>query len=565
VKRTTWRSVADHRALAVLLCAALPVEIAAAANLVLRVGSVDSAGGGALGVGGAFAAMSLAFAVAVIPAGILVDRTPARRTFAIALAIRALPMLIGGVLALGGALTTATVIALAAGDGLAMALLRPSWQHFQASLLPDEAARDAAVLDDWIARAGALFGALAGGVAVLLGHTGAGLLVCAAGFLPLLAALGLGLGAGLPRPIPASGIDSLRSGWSALRVAPRLAQATRAEVVLSLALPVGVLAPAVTVALSAVQHLWLIALAAGAGALAGTTWVTLCWHRMGPARMLRAAAVVLVGVLAVEAVALNSLTMAPTAVWLAGACVAVAAAEAAMTAMFAVTGSVVQAEAPPAVRGSVTGIVQAPRHIAAFLSASAVGMAISWAGPALTIGVLAAAAVAAVAWLRGFSGVECSGSQQSQAVGTTKGLRRKLSACNNRPAPSRQVGVLSATGSARACRSSPAVRAPALLRSRWVWRWPDPTRQALPLPIAAAPITPPCRRLRTSRQVLAAGRGRSQRRAGRAAGRALRRRPRPPRRVRRVARPGHQRHPPRPLPQRGCRRHHSPPPSRPWK
>ena len=123
--RTTWRSVAEHRALAVLLGAALPVEIAAAANLVLRVGNVDSAGGGALGIGGAFAAMSLAFAVAVIPAGFLVDRTPPRLTFGVALAIRALPMLLGGLLALAGSLSTTALVALAAGDGLAMALLRP--------------------------------------------------------------------------------------------------------------------------------------------------------------------------------------------------------------------------------------------------------------------------------------------------------------------------------------------------------------------------------------------------------------------------------------------------------
>jgi hypothetical protein len=33
-----------------MLAAALPVEIAAAANLVLRVGTVDSTGGGVLGV-----------------------------------------------------------------------------------------------------------------------------------------------------------------------------------------------------------------------------------------------------------------------------------------------------------------------------------------------------------------------------------------------------------------------------------------------------------------------------------------------------------------------------------
>jgi hypothetical protein len=72
-KGTAWRAVGAHPALAVLLGAGLPVEISAAANLVLRVGSVNTSGGGVLGMGAAFAAMSLAFAVAVIPAGMLVD------------------------------------------------------------------------------------------------------------------------------------------------------------------------------------------------------------------------------------------------------------------------------------------------------------------------------------------------------------------------------------------------------------------------------------------------------------------------------------------------------------
>ena len=202
LRHTAWRSAVEHRSLAVLLGAALPVEIAAAANLVLRVSSVDSTGGGALGVGGAFAAMSLAFAITVIPAGVLVDRTPARRTFAVALALRALPMLIGGVLALNGGLTTGAVVVLAAADGLTMALLRPSWQHFQASLVSATAVRDAAILDDWIARAGALLGAVGGGLCAAVGLTGVGLAACATGFVPLLAALALGLGpdcAGQPR------------------------------------------------------------------------------------------------------------------------------------------------------------------------------------------------------------------------------------------------------------------------------------------------------------------------------------------------------------------------------
>ena len=404
--RTTWRSVAEHRALAVLLCAALPVEIAAAANLVLRVGSVDAAGGGALGIGGAFAAMSLAFAVAAVPAGVLVDRTPARRTFALALAIRALPMLLGGLLALNGGLTTTAAVALAAGDGLAMALLRPSWQHFQARLVPADAAHDAAVLDDWIARAGALVGALAGGLAVAVGHTAAGLIACAAGFLPLLAAAALGLGTPLHEPFSASDTGRLlRDAWSALRGVRRLAQATRADVLMALALPVGVLAPAITVVLSAVEYLWLISLAAGAGALAGASWVTWVWHRVCPARLLRCAAGVLVAVLTVQAVALSSGAFTSSPAWIAAACIVVAIAEAATAAMFTVTGSIVQADAPEGMRGRVTGLAQAPKHIATFLSASAVGMTMAWAGPAVSVGIVAVAVVGVVVWLRGFKGV----------------------------------------------------------------------------------------------------------------------------------------------------------------
>lgn len=404
---SAWRSAAEHRCLAVLLWAALPVEIAAAANLVLRVSSVDSTGGGALGVGGAFAAMSLVFAIAVIPAGVLVDRTPARRTFAAALALRALPMLLGGILALNGGLTTTAVVALAAGDGLAMALLRPSWQHFQASLVPASAVRDAAILDDWIARAGALLGALGGGLCAAIGHIGFGLAACAAGFVPLLAALGLGLGAGMRRPTPGSGpIRSLHDAWSALLSLPRLREATRADVLLQLAMPVGVLASAITVALSATAYLWLIALAAGVGALIGTSWVTWAWNRQCPAVLLRCCVRLLVAVLVVDTVALASQALGTTPVWLAAVCVAVGVGAAAMTAMFAVTGSIVQAEAPAHVRGGVTGLAQAPKHLAMFVSALAVGSVITWAGPALAVGVVAAALVGSFVLLRGFRGLE---------------------------------------------------------------------------------------------------------------------------------------------------------------
>lgn len=407
---TTWRSVGEHPCLAVLLWAALPVETAAAANLVLRVGNVDAAGGGVLGVGGAFAAMSLAFALAVIPAGVLVDRTPARPTFAVALAVRALPMLIGGVLALGGALTTTMVVALAAADGLAMALLRPSWQHFQASLVPAEAARDAAVLDDWIARAGALAGALAGGVMVAVGLTGVGQIGCAAGFLPLLVAVVLGLGAGIRSPgRHCDAVSTVRDAWSALRHIPRLRTATRADVVLQLAVPVGVLAPAVTVAVSGVDYLWLIALAAAIGALTGMSFLTWVWHRVCHARLLRYSAGLLVGVLAVQAVALIGGAPSLTAGWLGAACVTVAVAEAATTTMLGVTGAIVQADAPATVRGAVTGLAQAPRHLATFASASAVGVAMAWAGPALTLAMVAAALLAAVRLLGGFAGLQRSG------------------------------------------------------------------------------------------------------------------------------------------------------------
>jgi hypothetical protein len=403
---TAWRAVGAHRALAVLLGAGLPVEIAAAANLVLRVGSVNTSGGGVLGMGAAFAAMSLAFAVAVIPAGMLVDRTPTRSTFAAALALRALPILAGGVLALTGALSTGAVITLAAADGLAMALLRPSWQHFQACLVTVEAARDAAVVDDWIARVGGLFGALAGGAAVALGLTGAALLICAAGFCPLLACLGLGLGSALRQPISAvTSYRTLGGAWSALRSVPRLAQATRADVVLALAVPVGVLAPAMTVAVSAVNHLWLIALAAGVGALAGTSWVTFAWNRTCPTRLLRRATAVLVVVLAVQAAALAGGSFTPTTGWLVAAFVAVALTEGATAAMFAVTSSLVQAGAPESARGVVTALAQGGKHLATFGSASALGLMMAWAGPAVAIAVVAVAVAVAVIVLRGFTGV----------------------------------------------------------------------------------------------------------------------------------------------------------------
>ncbi|WP_137144588.1 MFS transporter [Mycolicibacterium sp. CR10] len=403
LRHTAWRSAVEHRSLAVLLGAALPVEIAAAANLVLRVSSVDSTGRGALGVGGAFAAMSLAFAITVIPAGVLVDRTPARRTFAVALALRALPMLIGGVLALNGGLTTAAVVVLAAADGLTMALLRPSWQHFQASLVSATAVRDAAILDDWIARAGALLGAVGGGLCAAVGLTGVGLAACATGFVPLLAALALGLGSGLRRPTPGVGpVQTLRDAWSMLRTIPRLREATRADILLQLAMPTGVLASAVAVALSAVAYLWLIALAAGLGALIGTSWVTWAWNRECPAGLLRRSVGLLVAVLVVDAAALASQALAPTPVWLGAACVAVAVGAAAMTSMFAVTGSIVQAEAPAHVRGGVTGLAQAPKHAAMFASALAVGAVMTWAGPALAVGMVAAGLVLAVVLLRGF-------------------------------------------------------------------------------------------------------------------------------------------------------------------
>ena len=408
--RSTWRSVTKHPCLAVLLAAALPVETAAAANLVQRVGTVDSTGGGVLGVGATFAAMSLAFAVAVIPAGLIVDRTPARRTFAVALALRALPMLIGGILALGGHLTAAAVIALAAGDGLAMALLRPSWQHFQAGLVPPDAARDAAVLDDWIARAGALVGALGGGLMVSAGLTSAGQIACAVGFLPLLAALALGLGDGPAGPGPdREPAAALRDAWSALLRTPRLREAARSDVVLQLAVPVGVLAPAVTVAISAVDYLWLIALAAASGALAGMSFLTWVWHRICHARLLRGAVAVLIGVLVVEAVAMAG-DSTPTAYRLAAACLAVALAEAATTVMVGVTGALVQADAPGHLRGAVTGLAQAPRHVATFVSASVLGLVMAWAGPALALVCVAVTLLSATVLLRGFVGLARTGS-----------------------------------------------------------------------------------------------------------------------------------------------------------
>lgn len=399
-----WHSVSAHRALALLLCAGLPVEIAAAANLVLRVGSVDSTGGGVVGIGWAFAAMSLAFAAAVIPAGMLVDRTPARLTFAVALTARALPMLIGGVLAVSGILSPGAVIALAAGDGLGMALLRPSWQHFQAWLVPADAARDAAILDDWLARAGALFGALVGGAAVALGHTGGMLLACAAGFLPLLTALALGLGSQLREPISVVGQPvSLSDAVSAVRTTPRLAQATRTDVILALALPIGMLTPAITVATSAVRYLWLIALAGGVGALVATSWVTIVWNRMCPARLLRRAATLLVTALAVQALLVAGST--PTAAWLTAVFVTVMLAEGAMTAMFAVTGSLVQADAPENARGVVTGLAQSAKHLAAFLSAAVTSSVMAWAGPAISLGLIAFALAAVAFRLSGFIGL----------------------------------------------------------------------------------------------------------------------------------------------------------------
>ncbi len=428
-----WRAVSAHRSLTLLLCAGLPVEIAAAANLVVRVGSVDAAGGGVLGIGGAFAAMSLAFACAAIPAGLLVGRTPARRTFALALTARALPMLLGGLLALSGSLSTAAVIALAAGDGLAMALLRPSWQHFQACLVPPDAARDAAVLDDWIARAGALLGALVGGAAVALEQTGVVLVACAAGFLPLLGALALGLGAQLREPISTFGpTRSVGDAWSAIQSVPRLLQATRADVVLALALPVGVLAPAITVAVSAVDYLWLIALGAGVGALVGTSWVTLAWNRVCPARLLRRAIRLLVATLAVQTAALAAGLLSPTPVFLAAAFLTVALAEGAIATIFAVTGSLVQADAPEDARGSVTGLAQAIKHVATFGSASAVGLTMAWVGPAVSLGLIAVAVAAAAIGLRGFAGLADTTKMRSLSSSSPGAFTQANESCSYR-------------------------------------------------------------------------------------------------------------------------------------
>ncbi|NBP86768.1 MAG: hypothetical protein EBU54_16935, partial [Mycobacteriaceae bacterium] len=68
-----------------------------------------------------------------------------------------------------------------------------------------------------------------------------------------------------------------------------------------------------------------------------------------------------------------------------------------------------QADAPATVRGAVTGLAQAPRHLATFASASAVGVAMAWAGPALTLAMVAAALLAAVRLLGGFAGLQRSG------------------------------------------------------------------------------------------------------------------------------------------------------------
>lgn len=73
-----------------------------------------------------------------------------------------------------------------------------------------------------------------------------------------------------------------------------------------------------------------------------------------------------------------------------------------MTVMIGVTGAIVQADAPADVRGAVTGLAQAPRHLATFASASALGLVMAWAGPAVALGALAVALLAAVALLGGF-------------------------------------------------------------------------------------------------------------------------------------------------------------------
>ena len=274
------------------------------------------------------------------------------------------------------------------------------------------------VADDWIARAGALLGALGGGLVIATGHTGIGLLACVVGFLPLLAALALGLGAGQRRPVLVAGPSrNLQEAWSALREVRRLREATRADVILQLAVPVGVLVPAVTVALTAIEYLWLFALAAAIGALAGTSWVTWVWNRLSPAQLLRRSAGVLGAVLLVDVVALASGGLVATPVWLGAACVAIAVGEAATTALFAVTGAIVQGEAPAHVRGGVTGLAQAPKHLAMFISASVVGLAMSWAGPMLAVGIIAIALTAAVAALRLFRSL--AGGPQTQKIRKT--------------------------------------------------------------------------------------------------------------------------------------------------
>jgi hypothetical protein len=165
---------------------------------------------------------------------------------------------------------------------------------------------------------------------------------------------------------------------------------------------VGVLVPAVTVALTAIEYLWLFALAAAIGALVGMSWVTWVWNRLSPAQLLQRSAGVLGAVLLVDIVALASGGLVATPVWLGAACVAIAVGEAATTALFAVTGAIVQGEAPAHVRGGVTGLAQAPKHLAMFVSASVVGLAMSWAGPVLAVGIIAIALTAAVAALRLF-------------------------------------------------------------------------------------------------------------------------------------------------------------------
>ena len=249
--------------------------------------------------------MSLAFAVAVIPAGFLVDRTPRG-------SLSVWPLRFGRCRCCWRPPRARRQPEhhprwwpTAAGDGLAMALLRPSWQHFQACLVPAAAARDAAVLDSWIARAGpspALAG-VGGGRRPRGGrpssparrascrcsrHWGLGLEPLCANRIRLRGQPGRCAGRGRHCGFPEAGQrDPRRCGAGAGTAGRRAGAGDHGGT-------------------TAVHYLWLIAFAAGVGALAGTTWVTVAWHRDCPAQHCRRAAGVLAAVLAIEAVALGS-------------------------------------------------------------------------------------------------------------------------------------------------------------------------------------------------------------------------------------------------------------------